>query len=138
MTITSTDATYLASGYRIFAATYTKYNDTLTLNGRMVYKHESKYITNIFIHLNLSYSAGDYCLYFASTNKWVINDCPQLGSTSSYMRTDATNKQCVHADGLLWEWNSVEDPTMSAECSVSKFLKYHYTTMHLFEFRSLL
>lgn len=103
VTITSTDATYLASGYRIFAATYTKYNDTLTLNGRMVYKLET----------------GDYCLYFASTNKWVINDCPLLGSTSSYMRTDATNKQCVHADGLVWEWNSgKEDPTMSAECSV--------------------
>jgi hypothetical protein len=85
---------------------------------------------NLLIHLNSSNSAGDYCLYFASTNKWVINTCPQLGSTSSYMRTAATNKQCVHADGLLWEYNSgIEDPTMSAECSVSKFLKYLYSTM---------
>lgn len=103
VTITSTDAAYLASGYRIFAATYNKYNDTLTLNGRMVYKHETEH----------------YCLYFASTDNWVINNCRNLGSTASYMRTDATTKQCVHADGLLWEWNSgKEDPTMSAECSV--------------------
>jgi hypothetical protein len=128
VTITSTDATYL-SGYTLFAATYTKYNNTLTLNGRMVYKHKSKYITNLLIHLNSSNSAGDYCLYFASTNKWVINTCAQLGSTSSYMRTAATNKQCVHAEGLLWEYNSIIDTTMSAECSVSKFLKYLYSTM---------
>ena len=42
VTITSTDPDFLESGYKIFAGTYTKYADSPSANGRLVYKLQCK------------------------------------------------------------------------------------------------
>jgi len=102
ITLSSTDPEFLASGYVYFAGTYNKYQDSPSLNGRMVYKLESK----------------DYCLYFTRNDYWSVNRCSDLGSTSWYIRSSSTTKQCVHGDGLVWQYSLTVDNTMSAECSI--------------------
>merc|ERR1712179_257940 len=104
VTITSTDATFLASVYRILAGTYSKYTDSPSKNGRVVYKLQSR----------------DYCLYFSDCNTWAINTCSNIGSCSYFMGADVSNKQCVHGEGLVWTvaGGIGVDSTMSAVCSL--------------------
>jgi len=104
VTINSSDPTFLASVYRILAGTYSKYTDSPSKNGRMVYKLQS----------------GDYCLYFSDCNTWAINTCSNIGSCSYFMGADASNKQCVHGEGLVWTvaGGIGVDSTMSAGCSL--------------------
>merc|ERR1712025_1229137 len=102
ITLTSTDPDFLASGYVYFAGTYTKYQDSPSLNGRMVYKLESK----------------DYCLYFTKYDYWSVNSCSDLGSSGWFIRSSSTTKQCVHGDGLVWQYSLTVDNTMAAECSI--------------------
>merc|ERR1712179_74934 len=104
VTITSTDATFLASVYRILAGTYSKYTDSTSKNGRVVYKLQSR----------------DYCLYFSDCNTWAINTCSNIGSCSYFMGADVSNKQCVHGEGLVWTvaGGIGVDSTMSAGCSL--------------------
>ena len=66
VTLSSTDATFLADSYNLFAGKYTLYTQQSTLNGRKVYQLEVN---------------NNYCLYFASNSKWVINTCDKLGET---------------------------------------------------------
>merc|ERR1712179_332401 len=104
VTINSTDPTLLASVYRILVGTYSKYTDSPILNGRMVYKLQSR----------------DCCLYFSDCNTWAINTCSNIGSCSYFMGADVSNKQCVHGEGLVWTvaGGIGVDSTMSAGCSL--------------------
>jgi len=104
VSITSTDPDFLESGYKIFAGTYTKYADSPSANGRLVYKLQ------LF----------DYCLYFSDCNQWAVNTCSNIGSCAYFMRTESTTKQCVHGGGLEWTVGGGigVDSTMSATCSL--------------------
>jgi len=95
--IASTDPHWLVS---YFVGTYTKYTSSPSLNGHMVYKHQSY----------------DFCLYFTKEDFWAINYCQRLGYLSSFMRTNVNNKQCVHSNGLVWRHFEGIDDTVSVKC----------------------
>merc|ERR1712098_918601 len=49
---------------------------------------------------------------------WSVNSCSDLGSSGWFIRSSSTTKQCVHGDGLVWQYSLTVDNTMAAECSI--------------------
>jgi len=98
----TSDGTFITSGYKTFAGSYTLYTSNPTLNDRNVYKQDG----------------SDYCLYY-SNNAWRIVDCSNVGSGSYYVKSSATSKKCPHGGDLVWQYSSTQDTTMKYSCTTA-------------------
>lgn len=116
--LTSTDAAFLASKYKVFLGTYSLYTSKPSLNDRKVYKSDST----------------AYCLYW-SHDVWRINYCPFIGtgSHSINIRTSDTDNKCPYGGDLVWLWDDKKDSTMKVSCATGSIMaifgtRYGYST----------
>merc|ERR1711962_455608 len=100
--LSSTDANFLSSGYKIFAGTYSLYTSNPSSNDRKVYKLDS----------------ANYCLYW-SHNTWRIAACTMVGSGTYFIKSSATSKKCPHGGDLVWQYPSNQDSTMKVSCTTA-------------------
>jgi len=105
--LTSTDAAFLASKYKVFLGTYSLYTSKPSLNDRKVYKSDST----------------AYCLYW-SHDVWRINYCPftGTGSHSINIRTSDTDNKCPYGGDLVWLWDDKKDSTMKVFCATGSLM----------------
>ena len=100
VTLSSTNTTFLSSGYAVFNGTYSKYTDNQTVNDRTVYK--------------LDGSSTAYCLFYA-VGRWAVSKCENVGAGSYYVMSADTSKKCVHG-ATNWQYSSNPDSTMKVQC----------------------
>merc|ERR1711962_620456 len=100
--LSSTDANFLSSGYKIFAGTYSLYTSNPSSNDRKVYKLDS----------------ANYCLYW-SNSTWRIAACTMVGSGTYFIKSSATSKKCPHGGDLVWQYPSNQDSTMKVSCTTA-------------------